>query len=279
MSEPSLSVCLITYNHANYISEAIDGVLMQRVNFSWELIIADDFSTDGTREIVLIYKEKYPEFIKLILQKKNVGREQNWFDLLNAPAFKYIAYIEGDDYWTDPYKLQKQVDFMEANPDCSICFHAAELVYENNMGNSYIHRPKKIPQNRKFNIKHAILGGGGFMMMTSMLFRTDCFRNYSDWCRCAPVGDVPLMLDLAEQGNIGYLDENMCVHRELSNNSWSNKMLQREQRRKHYRAMKRWWKEFNELTEHRYSFYIRIKLAKNGINYWYAEIVSLLKAR
>ncbi len=73
MNEPLLSVCLITYNHVNYVSQAIEGVLMQQVNFNWELVIADDFSRDGTREIILKYKEKYPEFIKLIFQDKNVG--------------------------------------------------------------------------------------------------------------------------------------------------------------------------------------------------------------
>ena len=117
MKKPLLSVCLITYNHANYIEQAIEGVLMQSVNFSWELIIADDFSTDGTREILLKYKEKYPNFIKLLLQEKNVGPGKNFSDLLNEPQSKYIAYFEGDDYWIDPLKLQKQVDFIESHPD------------------------------------------------------------------------------------------------------------------------------------------------------------------
>ena len=88
---------------------------MQKVDFDYELIIADDYSTDGTREIILDYKENYPGLIKLILQKRNVGPGKNWLDLIEAPKSKYIAYFEGDDYWTDPYKLQKQVDFLEAN--------------------------------------------------------------------------------------------------------------------------------------------------------------------
>ncbi|MBA3704787.1 MAG: glycosyltransferase, partial [Bacteroidetes bacterium] len=112
---------MITYNHVNYIRQAIEGVLMQNVDFTWELIIADDCSTDGTREILLEYKRKYPDFIKLILQEKNVGPRQNWFDLINAPLSKYIAYFEGDDYWTDPLKLQKQVTFLESNSNYSFC--------------------------------------------------------------------------------------------------------------------------------------------------------------
>ena len=117
MQSPLLSVCLITYNHVNYIRQAIESVLMQEVDFSWELIIADDYSTDGTREILLEYKNKYPEFIKLILQEKNVGPAQNWKDLITKPNSKYIAYFEGDDYWIDPLKLKKQVGFLEANSD------------------------------------------------------------------------------------------------------------------------------------------------------------------
>src|SRR5260221_9377408 len=107
MSTPLLSVCLITYNHSKFIRQAIEGVLMQSVNFSWELIIADDCSTDGTREILLEYKQKYPDFIKLILQKQNVGPAKNWLGLITSPKSKYIAYFEGDDFWIHPFKLQK----------------------------------------------------------------------------------------------------------------------------------------------------------------------------
>lgn len=117
MIQPLLSVCIITYNHEEYIRDAIEGVLMQKVNFNYEIIIADDYSTDNTRKILLEYKEKYPKFFKLILQEKNVGAAQNWLDLISTPKSKYIAYFEGDDYWTDPLKLQKQVDFLEANAE------------------------------------------------------------------------------------------------------------------------------------------------------------------
>ena len=119
---PLLSVCLITYNHAKFIRQAIDSVLLQEVNFTWELIIADDFSTDGTRDILLEYKEKYPVFITLILQKRNVGAAKNWEELLLFPKSKFIAYFEGDDYWTDPLKLKKQVSFLENNEDYGMCY-------------------------------------------------------------------------------------------------------------------------------------------------------------
>jgi len=130
MDVPLLSVCSTTYNHVNFIKQAIDGFLVQKVDFAWEIIIADDFSTDGTREILLEYKNKYPDLIKLILQEKNVGAAQNCIDLITTPKSKYIALCDGDDYWTDPLKLQKQVVFLEANPDFAICFHNAAVINE-----------------------------------------------------------------------------------------------------------------------------------------------------
>lgn len=123
-----ISVCLITYNHAAFIRQAIEGVLMQKIDFPWEFIIADDKSTDGTTDILLEYQKKYPRLIKLLLQEKNVGPGKNWMDLISAPKGKYIAYIEGDDYWTDNYKLQKQVNFIEANPSYSICWTQYDIL-------------------------------------------------------------------------------------------------------------------------------------------------------
>ena len=116
MTAKLLSVCLITYNHEKYIRDAIEGVLMQKVDFDFDLIIADDCSTDGTRTIINEYKQQYPELIKLILQEKNVGPAKNHMDLITAPKSKYIALCDGDDYWTDPLKLQKQLRFLESNP-------------------------------------------------------------------------------------------------------------------------------------------------------------------
>jgi glycosyltransferase involved in cell wall biosynthesis len=127
-NETVLAVCLITYNHVKFIRQAIEGILMQKVNFSWQLIIADDYSIDGTREIILEYKNKYPDFIHLIFQDKNVGPAKNWLDLITRPRSKYIAYFEGDDYWTDPLKLQKQVDFLESNSDYAIHFMNARTI-------------------------------------------------------------------------------------------------------------------------------------------------------
>lgn len=123
MNKPVVSVLMITYNHEKYISEAIEGVLMQKTTFPIELIIGEDFSTDNTRKIVLAYAEKYPDIIRLLLPESNLGMMKNFIGTLKAATGRYIALCEGDDYWIDSYKLQKQVDFLEANEDYSICSH------------------------------------------------------------------------------------------------------------------------------------------------------------
>jgi glycosyltransferase involved in cell wall biosynthesis len=208
MSPPLLSVCLITYNHAKYIREAIDGVLMQKVNFSWELIIADDFSTDGTREIVLEYKEKYPDFIKLILQEKNVGPAKNWMDLITTPSSKYIAYFEGDDYWLSSDKLQKQVDILDARDDISFCFHNNLIIDEDDAEKVRISNPK---QSVVTTIEDII--DAWYVMTCSIMFRNAFIKELPPWYSNFKSGDYILQLILATHGDVYYIDEIMGCYR------------------------------------------------------------------
>lgn len=120
---PLLSIVTITYNHEPFIAKTIEGVLMQQVNFPIELIIAEDCSTDNTRNICVEYAKQYPDIIRLIISENNVGIVQNEHRAMVSAQGKYIAFCEGDDYWTDPLKLQKQVDFMELHPEYSVTFH------------------------------------------------------------------------------------------------------------------------------------------------------------
>src|SRR5690606_7564710 len=123
-STPLVSISCITYNHAPYIRQCLDGLVMQQCNFTFEVLIHDDASTDDTQEIIKEYQKKYPEIIKPIFQDENqysIGI-RGIMPRFNYPRAqgKYIALCEGDDYWTDPLKLQKQVDFLEANPEYSL---------------------------------------------------------------------------------------------------------------------------------------------------------------
>lgn len=124
MTSPLVSVAVITYNHAPFIRECLDGVLMQKTDFSFEVVIGEDCSTDNTREIIQEYVEKYPGLIKPVFHDKNVGGARNAYEYCYPRLTgKYIAICEGDDYWTDPLKLQKQIDLLEKNEQIALCYH------------------------------------------------------------------------------------------------------------------------------------------------------------
>jgi glycosyltransferase involved in cell wall biosynthesis len=125
-----LSICMLTYNHEKWIGKAIEGVLMQKTNFNFELIIGEDCSNDRTREIVLSYSRMHPQIIRTIFNKNNLGLAKNFSQILTICKGKYIAICEGDDFWTNPHKLQYQVDFLEENPNCTIVSHNASRYYE-----------------------------------------------------------------------------------------------------------------------------------------------------
>lgn len=141
---PKVSVLMITYNHEKYIEEAVRSVMMQETDFDYELIIGEDCSTDNTREIVLRLKDEFPDKIRLILHQENVGMIPNFIDVYNAATGEYIALCEGDDYWTDPKKLQLQVDFLENNPSIRICSHPVQILREHGSSGEEI---KTCPEN------------------------------------------------------------------------------------------------------------------------------------
>jgi glycosyltransferase involved in cell wall biosynthesis len=209
MQTPLLSVCLITYNHEKYIRQAIEGVLRQNVNFDWELIIADDFSTDGTRAILQEYQERNPTRIRLILQEKNVGPAQNWLDLMNAPKSKYIAYFEGDDYWIDENKLQQQVDFLEQNPTFSLCHSNVEVIDKESI-------TIESHQLKSWNSKFPILDYR-FAIFTPIAFScTSVFRNNIDFNRLSKkvkAGDWMLWILLTLKGDAKYFSQKFAIYR------------------------------------------------------------------
>lgn len=131
MTKPLVSIASIAYNHEKYIAQAIDSWLMQKTMFPIEIVIGEDVSSDNTRSILLAYQKQHPDFIRLIITDKNVGMMPNFIRTLQSCKGKYIALCEGDDYWGDPYKLQKQVDFLESNPGYVLTYHNSTIIDEN----------------------------------------------------------------------------------------------------------------------------------------------------
>ena len=215
-----VSISCITYNHEDYIADAIEGFLSQKTAFDYEIIIGEDYSTDGTKAIVEGYIKRYPDKIKMVTSAKNIGAIKNWKRVFNASQGKYIAECEGDDYWTDPYKLQKQVDYLEKNPDCTMCFHAADIVRAPKMYTGRKIKPYRSDQVSP--IQDVILGGGGFCPTASLVYPRKVMLNPPDFCTNSHVGDYPLQLILASQGYSYYINSSMSAYRTEVKGSWTS---------------------------------------------------------
>lgn len=209
MSElPLVSISCITYNHEKYIRDALEGFLIQKTSFPIEILIHDDASTDETVRIIKEYEAKYPDLVKPIYQIENqYSKGVKISATYNFPRArgKYIALCEGDDYWTDPLKLQKQVNFLEANPEYSLCFHNATMIYEDNQ------------ESRDFrNIETREYTGEEILKewtipTASVVFRKAMYEplNHPDFM----YGDIILFLSLAEKGKLWGSKEIMSIYR------------------------------------------------------------------
>ncbi|MBS1656809.1 MAG: glycosyltransferase [Bacteroidetes bacterium] len=207
----TLSVCIITYNHAKFIRQALDSVLMQKVDFPWEIIIADDCSTDGTREIIIEYQKQHPQLIRLILQEKNVGPALNWLELISTPSAKYIAYLEGDDYWIDSLKLQKQISFLELNPDCAFCYTNAFVMRDDNPNPTELFLTSPAPSIHSFNL---ILKRGKVAPSCTIIYRRSAAPNpWPQWLKDIFHGDLAFHGLIGLKGSFGYLDMATGVYR------------------------------------------------------------------
>jgi glycosyltransferase involved in cell wall biosynthesis len=224
---PLVSVCIITYNHAPYIRQAVDSVLAQKTDFDFEIIIGEDDSSDDTRSIVKEYKERHPDKIRLFLNdRKNViyidGRPTgrwNFVNCLKHATGKYVALLEGDDYWTNPAKLQEQVDYLESHPECVLCFHSVQAVFEDSRREPEI----RTPQLKKEIYTLEDIIKGNFIQTCSVVFRNGLFSDFPKWFYRTPMADWPLHVLNAQHGNIGYLEEVMGAYRFHEGGLWSGR--------------------------------------------------------
>lgn len=242
---PLVSIVCVAYNHEGTIRKALDGFLMQRTPFPIEVIVHDDASRDGTAAIVKEYAEKYPDVIVPVLQQENQyskGRKP-WLIMFPMVRGRYIAFCEGDDYWTDPLKLQKQVAVMEADENVALSFHQV-LVKSRVDG-----RADRLTPAGELKTDYVTedLIGPYFIHTSSIVFRQRHLQDMPLWMLKAMSGDIPLQLLLSLKGVFRRVDGVMSVWRQ-NNESVSAKHLDHYR----FRGMVHMYEAFNWYTERRY---------------------------
>jgi hypothetical protein len=213
-----VSSLIIAYNHAKYLATAVESALAQTTDFDYEIVVADDCSTDGTTDILRQWERRHPDRIRAIYREKNLGAVANSLNALPACRGQYVAMLEGDDRWTSPHKLQRQADFLDANADCSACCHAVNYVHEDGS-----EPPRRFPESaRPRSTLDNVLTLKANFHTSSLMFRRRLFAAPPDWLREQWIGDWPKLMLLAEQGDIGLIDEVMSEYRIHPGGVWSS---------------------------------------------------------
>ena len=207
---PIISICIFSYNYEQYIAEAIESALSQQVNVPFEIVIGDDLSTDSTRDIILKYKEKYPHIIKLSFNKKNLGGTYNWVNTINQCNGKYIALMDGDDYFSRTDKCQRQYDLLEGDDKAVLSFHAIEEKYDDVIGMDGIVRFEKVIYTLE-----DFLSRGWFIRTSSTFFQNGILpAKPPEWVYNFPYRyDTIMHVFLGSAGHALYIDEPMSVWR------------------------------------------------------------------
>ena len=212
-TRPKVSVVVISYNQEEFLRTTLESFFLQKTEFDIEIIIADDGSTDNTQSIIIEYATRYPLQLKPILRKKNIGVQRNLIDALQKAEGDYIALCEGDDFWTDPDKLQQQVHFLDRNPEYALCFHPVRVFFENQEYEEY-----NFPEEtdvRKFTLKELLKAN--FIQTNSVMYRRQTYQSIPD--NILPL-DWYLHLYHAKFGKIGFMNKTMSAYRKHNAGIW-----------------------------------------------------------
>jgi glycosyltransferase involved in cell wall biosynthesis len=205
-----VTVLVVTYNHADLIRQALDSALRQKTDFDFEILISEDCSTDGTRAIVQEYQQAHPDSVRLILSETNLRSNAVVTRGFRASRGEYIALLDGDDYWTSEEKLQRQADFLDARPECSMCFHDACTVD----GSGRTVTPSWTRARLRRDLTRDDIWRSNPIATCSAMFRRSLVRTVPDWYHAFfPITDWPLYILMAESGSIGYVDGIMGAYR------------------------------------------------------------------
>ena len=275
-SNIKVSILCLAYNHAKYLRQTLEGFFAQKTNFDYEIIIHDDASTDETASVIREYAKKYPDVIRPVFQTENQYSKNVYImaEYLNPLVRgKYVALCEGDDYWSDEEKLQRQYDIMEKNPDCSMCVHRIQQILEDGTPTEQF-RPAVEMTERKIDTQQFL------DMQKSYPFQTGCFfmrtelwidleNNRPAFRNAADVGDEPALLYMAAHGNIYYLPYCMSVYRIFSVGSWSGSNKRAlEKRCIHSKHVYEMMRLFDAYTNHQYDCHLS---AYKGKMLWLSE--------
>ncbi len=247
-----VSIICNTYNHEKYIRDALDGFIMQKTSFPFVIFVHDDASTDETANIIREYEQKYPDLIKPIYQTENQFSKHDgtiWRVQKNRAEGKYVATCEGDDYWLDPLKLQKQYDFMENHPEYTLCGCSTkwmEVLKNKETGRSRTDRDRDVSLEEFLNPKN-----GRPFPYVSFFFRREVWANTPNWG--FPVGDLPMTYHAAIQGKVRMLADVMCVYRWNVEGSWTDRNSNSKKRASICEDMIRGYERMNADTDYRYS--------------------------
>jgi glycosyltransferase involved in cell wall biosynthesis len=278
MSTPiKVSVCMITYNHEKYIEEAINGVLMQDCEYDIELIISNDCSIDQTHKIIQNIIKTHPRSsrIKYFNHSNNLGMMKNFIFTIKQCDGDFVALCEGDDYWTDSNKIQKQVGFMSLHPTISFSFHRANILFNEKLSLSY--KNKNYKDRNIVETKYFLRKGGARYCTASSVFRKSAFIDIPDWLSQCHVADYPILFLALQKGEVGYLEDVMCVYRLASVGSWSSENLKFFNRLKNLKKMVRLNNIINLNTNGQYKKYLKLNLFSYLMNKIFIETLDYFK--
>lgn len=262
-NEIKVSIMCNAYNHERYIRSALDGFVMQKTNFAFEILIHDDASTDKTADIIREYEAKYPNLIKPIYQTENQHSKG-----IGAPRIfqeprvqgKYIAFCEGDDYWTDPFKLQKQYDAMEAHPEVDICATASMDMFCDTGETRLFRCPSD--HDTILSVEEVIAGGGGFVATASLFYRADLIKNPPEFRKFLYL-DYTMQIYGSLRGGMLYLSDCTTVYRVGVEGSWTQRMKSDiEKSKQHVEKIKTMLSLLNQDTDKKYDDVIQKEILK-----------------
>lgn len=215
-SEVMVSVVTLAYNQERYIRQALDSILMQECDFTVECIVGDDCSSDSTAAIIREYEQRHPDRIKPVIRTRNVGARRNLADLLDRCSGRYVAVLDGDDYWTSPHKLQRQVEFMQANPECALSFHGVYAVDEAGEPHDMDLCCTRPTRSEITDLLHE-----NFISTCTVMYRWGLVGKLPDWFFETWISDYSIHVLHARHGWIGFIDEVMAAYRIHGDGMWS----------------------------------------------------------